>query len=176
MGSKHDFTSLLLGKDLRSISRANEVASMVVDQETFDELFLLLFHHERTLVMRAADAIEKATRKYPEFLQPHKQQLMRLFKGAMSIELKWHVVQLIPRIRLSSSELNSVVSTIAYWAKNPYESRIVRVNSIQALHDLSQRFPQVMSVFAEVIRHLEHEQTPSIQARIKKLGRLVSNA
>ena len=53
---KGSFTSLLLGKDLRTINQNSIVVQTVNDQHTFDGLFSLVFHHERSLVMRAVDA------------------------------------------------------------------------------------------------------------------------
>ncbi len=50
---KESFTSLLLGKDLRTIRQNSIIVQTIHDQRTFDELFSLVFHHERPLVMRA---------------------------------------------------------------------------------------------------------------------------
>lgn len=55
------FEEILKGGDLRSIGKTNEVVGMVNNQKSFDELYQLLFHPDRKIVMRAADAIEKIT-------------------------------------------------------------------------------------------------------------------
>ena len=67
-----NFAHLLLGKDRRTIGKADNVVQLVVDQASFDELFGLLFHHERTLVMRAADAVKKLPVSTKNFLFPIK--------------------------------------------------------------------------------------------------------
>lgn len=164
-----DFARLLLGKDLRSITKSNDIVQSVDDQESFDELFALLLHHERTLVMRAADAIEKITLTHKEFLDPHRGQLLSLLKSAMNKELKWHIAQLITRIRLNQDVLRDVWSTLTYWAQNPNESKIVRVNSLQGLFELSDQFPDLKKNFELTMQILEREPIPSIQARVKKL-------
>lgn len=169
---KKDFAPLLLGKDLRSISRSNEVVRSVNDQESFDELFKLLLHHERLLVMRAADAIEKITVAHPGFLRPHKQQLMSLLKSALHKELKWHIALLVTRLALNEEELKEVWDVLSYWAQNPNESKIVRVNSIQGLFELSVRYPDLKPGFQHTVQMVEHEPIPSLQARIKKLKKL----
>jgi len=166
-----DFVHLLLGKDLRSLSKTNEVVQMVDDQTSFDALFSLLWHHERPLVMRAADAVEKITARHNEFLNPHKTQLLSLLKSAINKELKWHVAQLLPRLNLDEQEVHEVWSTLSYWVQNPNESKIVRVNSLQGLHDLVQRFPMLKEEFERVIHKIEREPIPSLQARIRKLRR-----
>ncbi|MBT1702171.1 hypothetical protein [Chryseosolibacter indicus] len=163
------FTELLLGKDLRSISRSKEVIGLVYDQASFDELFGLLFHHERLLIIRAADAVEKITRHRPEFLEPHKTQLLSLLHGSVHKELKWHIAQLIPRVKLTIDEAADVWHTLSYWLLNPNESKIVRVNALQGLYDFAKQYPELEHKLAEEVQHVRHEQIPSLQARIRKL-------
>src|SRR5687768_1723617 len=98
---KESLTSLLLGKDLRTIRQNKVVVNSIHDQRSFDELFSLLFHHERALVMRAVDAVEKVTAKRPGFLTSHKSQLLKVLNSADHKELKWHIAQLIPRLDLT---------------------------------------------------------------------------
>jgi hypothetical protein len=167
-----NFAPLLLGKDLRTVKKSNEVAKMVQDQESFDQLFGLLFHHERTLVMRAADAVEKVTIAHEEFLEPHKFQLLSLLKSAVHKELKWHIAQLVPRLSLSPGEFGEAWSILAYWAQNPNESKIVRVNSLQGLFELSRNVPAFKAIFEGILQNLAYESVPSLKARIKKLSRL----
>ncbi len=172
----NNFAHLLLGKDRRTINKANTVADLVEDQASFDELFALLFHHERNLVMRAADAVEKVTRKHKEFLVPHKDQILSLLRSAIHIELKWHIAQLAPRLpNLGSQELHEVWSILSYWAQNPNESKIVRVNSLQGLFDMSTSNPAFETSFINILETVEHEPIPSLRARIKKLRRLLDH-
>lgn len=173
---KKDFAPLLLGKDLRTNARNKEVINSVRDQKSFDELFSLIFHHERPLVMRAADAVEKITAIHREFLIPHKPQIMSLLKSAMNNEFQWHIAQLIPRIDLNEEELKEAWAILTYWAKNPNESKIVRVNSLQALFDLSRPYPELRADFEKTLHGMEHEPIPSIQARIKKLKKLLEKS
>ncbi|MEO5603518.1 MAG: hypothetical protein ABIR06_21535 [Cyclobacteriaceae bacterium] len=165
------FEQRLLGKDLRSIGRSDEVVRLVQDQTDFDELFKLLLHHERLLVMRAADAIEKITATRKQFLEPHKDQILILARSAMDKGLKWHIAQLISRIPLSTPELKEVSDLLVYWAKNPNESKIVRVNALQGLYELSLQFPDLKDRLEDTISILEHEPIPSLKARIRKLRR-----
>jgi uncharacterized protein with von Willebrand factor type A (vWA) domain len=170
--NKEEFTHLLLGKDLRTIRQNSIVVHSVQDQQTFDELFRLVFHHERPLVMRAVDAVEKITSRHPEFLIPHKLQLLSVLKSADHKELKWHIAQLVPRIDLTHEELSDVWHTLAFWALNKNESKIVRVNALQGLFDLSKEKPDLKAEFNRIISAIEHEMIPSIQARIRKLRKI----
>ena len=168
------FVHELLGTDLRSLGKSNTIVKSVNDQESFDELFELIFHHERPLVMRAVDVVEKITLKKRNFLNPHKGQLLSILKSADHKELKWHIAQLVTRIDLSKKELEDVWHILAYWALNKNESKIVRVNSLQGLFDLSAQHPELLKDFEGVMKSLEHELIPSIQARIRKLKKLIS--
>ena len=168
------FASLLLGKDLRQVKQNHAVIKAVKDQESFDALFSLVFSHECPLVMRAVDAVEKVTVKRPEFLKPHKEQLMNVLKSADHKELKWHIAQLIPRVDLTAAELADVRHIFSYWVLNKNESKIVRVNALQGLFDLSKMHPETLPDVNHALAVLEHEPIPSIQARIRKLRKLMS--
>jgi len=158
-----------MGKDLRISRRNEEVMRRIKDQPSFDELFVFLFHHERPLVMRAADAVEKITRHHPEFLQPHKAHVLSLVKTSDHIELKWHIAQLLPRLELTAQELEHVWHTLHYWAMNPNEGKIVRINALQSLYNLSLMHPAFKTFFDDTLAALMHERIPSIQARTRKL-------
>jgi hypothetical protein len=168
-----DFAPFLMGKDLRRIKKANDVVQLVQDQASFDALFALLFHQERTLVMRAADAVEKITIRNKQFLAPHKDQLLSLLFSAINKELKWHVAQLVPRLPLQPHELKQAWSILTYWAQNPNESKIVRVNALQTLFDLALQTPAFMNDFVAVLDKVELEPIPSLRARIKKIRKLL---
>ena len=145
----------------------------VQDQSTFDELFNLTLHHERPLVMRAVDAVEKITQKHPEFLAPHKAQLLSILKSADHKELKWHIAQLLSRVELTASEVDEVWHLLTYWVLNRNESKIVRVNALQGLFELSLINVRLRNDFLNTMAQLEHEAIPSLQARIKKIKKLL---
>ena len=166
---KESLISALLGKDLRTIRQNGVVVNSIHDQTTFDELFNLVFHHERPLVMRAIDAVEKVTSRRPEFLIAHKSQLLEILNSADHKELKWHIAQLLPRVDLTVAELEGVWHKLAYWALSKTESKIVRVNALQGLFNLSKLNPELKNDFEKITSAVEHEAIPSIQARIRKL-------
>ena len=163
------FTHELLGHDLRSLGKSSRVFNLVNNQESFDELFELIFHHERPVVMKAADAVEKITSKHRHYLNSHKKQLFRILQSADHKELKWHIAQLITRIDLNQKEFEAVWNMLAYWVRNKNESKIVRVNSLQGLCDLSLQHPEYRKDFEIIMKIVEREPVPSLQARIRKI-------
>ena len=163
------FKSLLPGKNSGTLRQNNINVDSIDDQRKFDNLFHLVFHNERTLVIRAADAIEKITAIRPEFLKPHKNQLLEALNTAHHKELKWHIARLIARIGLTETELNDVWHKLSYWALNKSESKITRVSALQGLFDLSMANPVLKGDFEMIVVALGHEMIPSIQAKIRKL-------
>lgn len=158
------------GGDLRSLGQNAAVVAAVHTQEEFDLLFRLIFHHQRRIAMRSIDAVEKITRKHPEYLASHKQQLMALMDDDPSIEMKWHLAQIITRVELSPAEFKKIWARLTHWAVNPNESKIVRVNSLQPLFDLIGKAGQtLMPSFRKTVSTIERERIPSITARIRKL-------
>jgi len=159
----------LTGGDLRSIGATNALLKQIRSQKQFDQLVEGLFHEDRIVVMRAADAIEKLTLKRHDFLEPHKTPLLGLLNSACDKELKWHLALLVSRLHLKRSELGIVWATLSRWALDLGEIRIVRVNSIQGLFALLKHSPRLKKDFELTLLQLEKERVPSLTARIKKI-------
>jgi hypothetical protein len=161
--------NLLKGGDLRSIGQSNKIVSFIDNQASFDELFQQLFHADRIIVMRSADAIEKIIRKNAGFLKKHKAEILQLCGTATHIELKWHLALIVSRLDLTTKEAGKAWQILAGWAIDKNESKIVRVNAIQALFNLQKIKQEWKEDFKLVILQVEKEHIPSINARIKKI-------
>jgi len=159
----------LKGGDLRSIAKANEVISLIKTQANFDKLFQYFYSKDRLIVMRTADAVEKITLQSPEYLKEHKKDIIKLIKSAIDKELKWHLALIAARLDLTIDELGIIWNKLTQWAKDKKESRIVRVNSIQALFDLTKRNRELKRDFDLTIQEIEADNIPSINARLRKL-------
>jgi hypothetical protein len=164
-----NFEILLKEGDLRSIGKSNLVVSLVDSQEKFDALFVLLFHPERKIRMRAGDAIEKITRSHPVFLKPHKKEILQLIGKATDKELKWHLALMVTCLHLSKTEIIKVWQILSRWLSGKNESKIVRVNALQSLFNLVEQIPEYRNDFRTIVSQVQKENIPSINARIKKL-------
>lgn len=162
---------LLSGGDLRSIARSNKVVGLVQDQEDFDKLFRYLYHEDRRVVMRAADAVEKITVSNKGYLDGHKKEIIELCRKATGKELKWHLALMVSRLQLTKSELGMVWELLTSWAVDKKESRIVRVNAVQGLFNLLLQHQELERDFELLLSGLEGERIPSLNARIRKLRR-----
>ena len=148
---------ILKGGDLRSIGQSNKIASSIDGQQSFDELFQQLFHADRKVVMRSADAIEKTTLKNPAFLKQHKVSILKLIETAKHIELKWHLALIVSRLKLTKREFRKVWQILTDWANNKKASKIVRVNSMQGLFNLLQTNQELKQDFNLTINRIEKE-------------------
>src|SRR5262245_1189854 len=97
--------TLLIGGDRRSIGQVPRVLSIIRRHpDRTPELVAALTDLDPLVRMRAADALEKVTVHQPELLRPHKRALLTLANRAKQQELRWHLAQLIPRLRLTRRE------------------------------------------------------------------------
>lgn len=164
-----NFKEYLQGGDLRSIAKVDELIELIKTQKEFDILFQYLHSENRLIAMRAIDTIEKITLNDQKFLSNHNQDIIKLIKTATDKEIKWHVALLTSRIDLTDAELTIVWKLLKKWAGNRKESKIVRVNSIQSLFNLSQRNDHLKEDFESIIQEIKIENIPSIDARLRKL-------
>lgn len=164
-----DILKYLKGGDLRSVGSVADLLPRISCQADFDQLFSLLHWDNRLIVMRAVDAIEKITVGHPAYLEGHAKELMQFLITAKNKEFKWHLVTLISRISLSRKDLERAWGVIRLWALNPLESKIVRVNAIQALYDVSKRNKDLKKELDDLMPLLQKEGIPSINSRIRKL-------
>jgi hypothetical protein len=164
----YELLKRLTGGDRRSIGRAGEVVAAVLGEPSlFGVLFGGLFSEDALIRMRAADALEKITVKHPEWLQPYKEQLIRLVARSQEQEVRWHVAQMFPRLQTSQEERAAMVAILLDYLGD--KSRIVKTFAMQALADLAE---QDASLRPEVVRVLEaHTRTgsPAMQSRGRKL-------
>jgi hypothetical protein len=164
-----NFYSYLSGKDLRSIGKSSELIKVVTTQNDFDNLFSYLRSSERIIAMRAADVIEKITANKPEFLFPYSKEIIELAQLNCEKEFKWHIAQIISRLKLNSRQKTKVSNILFNWVENSNESKFVRVNSLQSLFEICKGDDKLIEKFSEVIEQLKKEKIPSLTARINKL-------
>lgn len=159
------------GGDRRSLGHNERVIRKIRSQRDFDLLFAMLFHKERLIVMRAADAIEKITAFKPAYLLKHKQELMELFYFASAPEVKWHMARLIIRLPLNPAQFAWVWHVLVKWVSDRSNSRLVRVAALQSLYEMTLRDPERLRACQSICKKLERENIPSVNARIRNIRR-----
>lgn len=158
----------LKGGDRRSIGKSEQaVKDVLKNPARFGELFAGLLDDDRLVRMRAADAVEKVTREHPEFLQPWKRQLLSTVSTLEDKELRWHVAQMLPRLRLTPSEQKVVLRILKIYLED--ESSIVKTCSMQALADLAVQDERLLAEVTPLIEQLTRTGTPAMMSRGRKL-------
>jgi HEAT repeat protein len=158
----------LKGGDRRSIGKSGEAVTNVSRNPVlFADLFEGLFDDNPLVRMRAADAVEKITRERPELLQPWKRPLLETVSTVQEKEVRWHVAQMLPRLRLSSGEHEAAVQVLMGYLADG--SSIVRTFSMQALADLAMRDELLLAKVVPLIERLTQTGTPAMRSRGRKL-------
>lgn len=158
----------LKGGDRRSIGKANEIVSDVLNNPTlFGVVFNSMLSNDPIVRMRAADAIEKITEERPEYLQPYKMVLIEQVAAVEQQEVMWHVAQMIPRLELSEGERNLAVEILFGYLDS--RSKIVQTSSIQALADLTEKDESLLPQVVEVVEHLTDTGSAAVRSRGRKL-------
>ena len=103
----------LRGGDRRSIGRVPQVVEEVSKNlELVGELVVGLVSDDPIIRMRAADALEKVSKGHPALLNPFKDILLNAAADSEQQEVRWHMAQMLPRLKLSQKENEGVVSIL----------------------------------------------------------------
>lgn len=160
----------LAGTDRRSIGAADAIAKEIAgDQDLFDQVMEAMFLDDPVICMRAADAVEKASRLRPERLYPHKEALLGSLAAMEQQEVRWHVAQMLPRLPLNPSEKRRAVVLLETYLGD--RSTIVRVNALQALADLAERDRELEEKVGRRLMEVLESGAPAEKARARKLLR-----
>jgi len=158
---------LIIG-DLRSIRKSPEVVELVLgDPALFEEVFFGMVHEDPGVRMRAADAVEKITRKKPEYLRPYKTDLIQKVLLQEQQEVRWHAAQMIARLNLDNIEMEQVVNALFGFLED--DSKIVQVNSLQALADLAEKNPNLLPRVTKALERKVETGSPAVKNRAQKL-------
>ena len=76
---------------------------------------------------------------------------------------------MVSRVLLNKNEVGAIWKLLTNWATDKQESKIVRVNAIQALYNLLAQNQHLKQDFGSTLSEVEKEHISSLNARIKKL-------
>ena len=163
-----DLRCLLAAGDRRTTGRADEVAEAIVGQpHLFAATVALMLEGDAGVRMRAADAVEKASRKAPALLDVHRSVLLGPTAQIAQQEVRWHLLQILPRLDLSPVERRTAFAIAV--ASLAHASRIVVTEALTALFSLSENDAALR---AEALHHAAAQSRspyPSVRSRLKKL-------
>ncbi len=168
MASSKHILLRLAGGDRRSIGQSDEVAALTLKRPAlFAELIRGLRATDPLVRMRAADAAEKVSLRQPELLEPFKVDLLRLLDEATEQELRWHLAQMAPRLRLNKSERLRAVVVFRRYLQD--RSAIVKTCAMQALADMAATDAELLPQVVELLRAHTQNGTAAMKARGRRL-------
>jgi hypothetical protein len=158
----------LEGGDRRSIGCVSEVVARVLaDRRLFEALFAGLRSDNPVVRARAADAVEKVTLVHPDWLVPYKRHLLGPLACCKQAEVRWHVAQMLPRVRWTAQEQGRVHRLLVGYLRDA--SSIVKTCAMQALVDLTKQAPDSRPTAVRLVKRLTLRGTPAMRARGRKL-------
>jgi hypothetical protein len=164
----HALLKKLQGGDRRSIGKVSEVvADIRNDPSLFAVLLDGLFEDDPLIKMRTADAIEKITADFPEYLQPAKRKLIDLAGKTTQQEVRWHLAQILPRLNLEPDERNQIANYLFLYLND--KSKIVITFALQALTDLSAEDTKLQPRIIRALNEFMQTGSPAIKSRSRKL-------
>lgn len=159
----------LSGGDLRSTGAADQAARALLQGTWSAEDFLSLLERssEPVVRMRAADALEKATRSAPALLSCAAPRLLALLAAPQPKEVRWHLLQMAPRVRWAARQCPAVLLAVedAFHDK----SAIVHACALQALRELACQAPLFAAPYHARLLQALSSKYPSVQARARRL-------
>jgi hypothetical protein len=156
--------------DRRSIGRANVIAQKVLANPSWlPELLAGLWHPDALIRMRAGDALEKVSRQQPGWLVPVQDDLLLLAHATLEQEARWHLAQILPRLRLHRSQRRALVSLLRRYRRD--RSAIVRVSALEGLACLAARDPALCRSIRRQLQRALTQGSAAERARARKLLR-----
>jgi hypothetical protein len=165
--------SELTGGDRRSIGRSNSVVrNLLRDPARFKEIIAGLSHDDPLVRMRCADVAEKVSLKHPEWLRPHKRKLLQLAARSCEKEMRWHLAQMVPRLKLDRDQRRRAEAIMLLYLDD--RSRIVKTFAMQALFDLAVDDKARRQRLVPLFNDLARAGGPAMRARARKLIRALT--
>ena len=158
----------LSGADRRSIGRVPTVVRAVLHRPALiSPLVDALADTDAVVRMRAADALEKVTAAHPDLLRRSTTRLLRLAVDTDQQEVRWHLAQILPRLRLTQRQHAVGLRVMQKYLTD--RSSIVRTFALQALADLSEGDPRLRPRVDALLAEALRTGTPAMHARVRRI-------
>ena len=167
---EHPLLRSLRGGDRRSIGQADAAVRAALEDAACAEVLWqgLIGPAEPVVRMRCADALEKFSRLQPAFIDARRAVLLQLAQTPQPKEVRWHLMQMLPRASWAPLECARVLAAIRSALRDG--SAIVQVNALQALHELASRGEPFASASGEALRVALGASQASVRARAARLA------
>jgi hypothetical protein len=163
------FLDRLRSDDRRIVSPpAGALAAVCADPRLIADLVHALDEEDAIVRRRAADIIEKTTRRHPEWLEPHREILLhRVTARADGDDVLCRLIPLVPRLAPTGGEMRPIGSSLFALLDGP--GRQLQVCAMQALHDLSTDRRRLRKRLRTALERKRDEGSPAVRTRARRL-------
>lgn len=164
----HPILDKLEGGDRRSIGRSEEVVADVLKNPVLlKDLLMGLSAADALVRMRVSDAMEKIASVHPDYLWPYKAFLIQHAALSDQKEVRWHLAQVLPRLKLRQKERQQVIEILLSYFSD--RSSIVKTFAMQACADIARQSPNLRASILVRLRELTASGTPAMKSRGRRL-------
>ena len=164
----HPLVAKLQGTDRCPIGGSEEVVrGVLADPGQFRLVFDAMLGPDLVVRMRAADAVEKITRRRADLLRGPEDRVLTEVAAIDQQEVRWHVARLLPRLALTPPQRARAITILRGFLDD--DSWIVRTFAMHALADLAQHDEQMRRWVRPLLAELTRTGTPEMRSRGRQL-------
>jgi hypothetical protein len=146
---------------------AADRAPLPADADSFAVVWADLGHEDSQVHLRAADAIERASRDRPELLQPYKNDLIHPVLDGKS-GFCWHLVAVSARLELDSDEAARLMRRLEDAVFND-PSGEVQAEALVTAFALAARHRRLALRARDLAKHALNHTAPAVADRARRL-------
>jgi hypothetical protein len=178
---------LAVGRHRISSGRTADVVSLVrAYPKKLTQLLECLWDEDPCVAMRAADALEKLTRRRSPVADEIQKSLLKTLQGSWKApllgllaettenKLRWCLAPVIPRLALTVPECRRVAETLQSYLED--RSSIVKTCALQGLADLTRQDASLLPMVIDLLRIHSRSGTAAMRARGRMLLKQMDSA
>ncbi|HSD56011.1 MAG TPA: hypothetical protein VLA92_02560 [Candidatus Saccharimonadales bacterium] len=165
------FTEMLAaGGKANSLGRVNEVIEVVLqDRSRLAELYACLFDENAWIRMRAADALEKICRQYPDWIQPYVDEFFEELATSTQPSIQWHLAQMYREVDLTAKQKHTVIAWLKHLLSTTDVDWIVSANAMDTLVKFTKDGSVLEAEAVSLIKLQQKHKSKSVVRRADKL-------
>jgi hypothetical protein len=141
------------------------------DESLFSQIYALIYCDQPRIAWHAAWVIDHVSEADPGKLEPYIPELIDQLPKLKSSSLKRHFTRMINRHEIPENQLGMLIDVL-YGLLSPSEAIAVRANTLEILHKIALKEPDLQAELISVTEAiLEEELTPGMLSKGKKILR-----
>ena len=162
---------MLDGGDRRSLGQVSRLVARVRRNPALLPQIIAALRSPRPLVaMRAADAVEKISRRRADSLVPYRRRLINATVRTHDPVARWNLIQCLPRLEFGRPAAMRLARRMEVWYLTD-QSAIVRTSALDACVALARQEPAIEPIAERLVSKALTAPSPAVRARARRLVR-----